>query len=439
MTRQWIATLVLGSVSLLAQAQSMDKVKLDAYFDSLGKHNQFMGSVAILKEGQLLYSRSVGFADIISSKQANAQTEYRIGSISKTFTAVLVFKAIEAKKLRKDQTIAQWFPRIPNADKITVDMLLSHRSGIHNFTDMEHYQEWQTSAKTEQQLVDTIASAGSDFTPDSKGAYSNSNFVLLSYILERVTQKPYATLLQEQIIDPLGLKHTRYGGKINLNLNQANSYDYMGKWELHEQTDMSIPSGAGAIISTPSDLDAFITALFNGKLLSAESLEDMKTIREGYGRGLAQIPFGTKKAFGHGGSIDGFRSMVGYFPEDKVAFAMIANGKNYNTNDIAIAVLSAVFDKPYSIPGWSSFEPALADLESYTGVYSSSQFPLKLTISRQENVLIAQATGQSSFPLDAQARHKFRFVPAGVTMEFDPATKSLIMTQGGASFTFYKD
>jgi len=439
MSKKWIKTLLLSTFGLQALAQPMDKAKLDAYFDALASNDKFMGSVAVFQEGKLLYKRSIGFADLAKGLKTNDQTEFRIGSITKTFTAVMVFKAIEAGKLQPEQTIDKWFPQIPNAGKITIDMLLHHRSGIANFTDLDAYQIWQTSAKTEAQLIDTIAQAGSNFEPDSHAAYSNSNFVLLGYILEKIYKTSYAKLLHNEIIDPLGLQHTHYGGKIDISKNQANSYDYPGHWELHTETDMSIPGGAGAIISTPTDLDAFITALFDGKLVNASSLESMKTIQDHLGRGLVLLPFGTRRAYGHSGGIDGFSSMLGYFPEDKVAFAMTVNGKNYNTNDVAIAVLSSVFNKPYSIPEFSSYNASAEDLQSYTGIYSSAQVPLKITVTVDNNILMAQATGQSAFPLDATAPHKFQFIQAGIEMEFDPAAKTMLLKQGGATFNFHKD
>ena len=119
-------------------------------------------------------------------------------------------KAVEAGKLSLDETIESYFPTIPNADKITIKHLLGHRSGIHNFTNDKSYLDWNTEAKSEKEMVEIIAKGGSDFEPGTKTVYSNSNFVLLSYILEKVENKSYASLLNGSITQPLELTNTYF-------------------------------------------------------------------------------------------------------------------------------------------------------------------------------------------------------------------------------------
>jgi len=184
-------------------------------------------------------------------------TKYKIGSISKTFTTVLVFKAIDENKLKLTDNIDRYFPSIENAKKITIDNLLCHRSGIHNFTDLEDYLKWNTQKKSEKELLEIIAKGGSDFEPDTKAEYSNSNFVLLSFILQKIYKKDYAQLLNEMIIKPLHFKNTYFGKPINIKDNECFSYSFNGNWTKETETDMSIPLGAGAIVSTPSDLTKF--------------------------------------------------------------------------------------------------------------------------------------------------------------------------------------
>ena len=180
MKRTLIASLLIGILSQTGLTQNFDKTKLDNYFNTLEANNKFMGSVAVSKNGAIIYTKSVGFSDIENNVKANENSKYRIGSISKTFTAVLVLKAVEEKKLDLNQTIEKYFPTIKNAEKITIKHLLSHRSGIHNFTNDKDYLTWNTQPKTEKEMVEIITKAGSDFEPDSKAEYSNSNFVLLS-------------------------------------------------------------------------------------------------------------------------------------------------------------------------------------------------------------------------------------------------------------------
>src|SRR5690606_40831367 len=157
---------------------------------------------------------------------------------------------------------------------------------IHNFTDDEAYLTYNTQPKTEKEMVEIITSVGSDFDPDTKFSYSNSNYVLLSYILEKSFKESYAQLLQKYIAKPLNLKNTYLGGKINTDNKEAKSYSNIGLWVAELETDTSIPLGAGGIVSTPTDLAKFNDALFQGKVLKNEDLELMKTINDGYGLGL---------------------------------------------------------------------------------------------------------------------------------------------------------
>lgn len=440
MTRKILITLFIGALTQIGFAQTkFDKIKLDNYFNVLEKNNKFMGSVSVSKNGEIIYTNSIGLADVENNVKATENTKYRIGSISKTFTSVLIMKAVEANKLNLNQTIYEWFPTIKNAKKITIGNLLNHRSGIHNFTDNEEYLTWNTQPKTEKEMVEIIAKGGSDFDPDSKAEYSNSNYVLLTYILEKTFAKSYADLLQRYICKPLALKNTYVFGKINPNNKECKSYKYIRSWKLESETDFTIPLGAGAIISTTNDLTKFADALFGGKLLTPESLELMKTIKEGFGMGLFQIPFYKSIGYGHTGGIDGFTSVYSHFPEDKITFALTSNGTNFKNNDISIAVLSAVYDKPYEIPTFTTFNLTSEDLDKYLGVYASQQIALKITITKEGNTLIAQGTGQPAFPLEATEKDKFKFDQAAAKFEFNPANKTMILFQGGGQIKFTKE
>jgi len=442
-----IAIIVMLIIACTTRAQvevyqQFDIVKLDAYFDTLANNNKFMGSVAVSFNRELIYVKSVGFADIEHGLKTNENSKYRIGSISKTFTSVLIFKAIEEGKLEIDQTIDHFFPTIENSSKITIKQLLYHRSGIHNFTADFSYIEWHTQPKTEQEMIEIIVKGGSDFEPDTKTSYSNSNFVLLSYILEKIYQKTFAEILEEKIIKPINLKNTYYGKNINIKDNECNSYRYAEDaegWIIYTETDMSIPLGAGGIVSTPVDLLLFGEALFNGELVSSNSLQQMKTLKERFGMGLIPFPFYEHIAFGHGGGIDGFGSLFAYFTDSKISFAYTANGLNYSGNDIAITVLSAVFNKPYEIPEFKIVHLSDEELDKYLGVYSSSQLPIKITITKANGRLFGQGTGQPSFPLETTGKDKFEFVQAGIVLEFNPTDKTMVLRQGGGVFNFVRE
>ena len=418
---------------------TFDKTKLDNYFNTLEENNKFMGSVAVSKNGEIIYTKSIGLADVENKIKATENSKYRIGSISKSFTAVLVLIAVEENKLDLNQTIVKWFPTIKNAKKITLKHLLSHRSGIHNFTDDKDYLTWNTIPKTEKDIVEIIAKGGSDFNPDSKAVYSNSNYVLLTYIIEKTFSKSYSDLLLEYIVKPLGLPNTYVFGKINVGNNECKSYTLTETWKVEAETDFTIPFGAGAIISTPIDLTKFADALFEGKLLKSESLEIMKSIKDGYGIGLFQIPFYNSTGYGHTGGIDGFSSVYSHFDNDKISYALTSNGTNFNINDISIAVLSAVFNKPYDIPVFTTYNIPSKDLDKYLGVYTSKQIPLIITITKGGNTLIAQGTGQPAFSLEATDKDKFKYDQAGAKFEFNPTDKTMILFQGGGQIKFTKN
>ena len=439
MKRIFFATLLIGILSLGGFAQEFDKAKLDSFLNTLDTNNRFMGSVAVSQNGKIVYAKSIGFSDIENKIKANENSKYRIGSISKTFTSVLVLRAIEEGELEIDQTIDKFFPTVKNANKINIKHLLGHSSGILNFTSDKDYLNWNTQGKTEKEMVEIIASGGSVFEPGAKVEYSNSNYVLLTYILEKTFKKSYGDLLVKYITEPLGLTNTYFGSKINTKNNECNSYGFSGTWDLESETDMSVPLGAGGIVSTPCDLVKFSDALFGGKLLNKESLELMKTFKGNYGLGLFKFPFYEKTGYGHTGGIDGFSSVFYYFPDGEISYALTSNGTNYNNNNISIAVLSAFYNKPYEIPVFETYAVKSEDLDKYLGVYSSTQISLKITITKENNTLVAQATGQSSFPLEATDIDKFKFERAGVVMEFDLEKNSMVLKQGGGEFTFTKE
>ncbi|PZX58281.1 CubicO group peptidase (beta-lactamase class C family) [Algoriphagus ratkowskyi] len=319
-------------------ATAQDFSKLDQFLDSLETHEKFMGNLLLERDGQVIYERSIGFQDTETEEELTSTSRFRVGSITKMFTASLVMKSVEERTLNLNQPLSDFYPEVKNAEKDTISNLLQHRSGIHNFTNDEVYMTYYLDPQTEEFMIEKIIAGGNDFEPDSKGDYSNSNFVLLTYILEKVNKQSYADLIKEYIASPLQLKNT-YVGKAPVK-EEAKSYQFKeGKWVFEPYTNMSVPAGAGAIVSTTADLAKFIEGLFSGKIITDESLKLMMEIKDGYGRGMFQYPYDEKKFYGHSGGIDGFRSQLSFFPEEKLTLVSLSNGLNYNSNDIAVAML----------------------------------------------------------------------------------------------------
>ena len=425
---------VLFSATSFAQEQKFPT--LDSLFQILDANNRFMGSLSISENGKVTYSKTIGKADLASGKSSDKLTKYRIGSISKMFTACLIFQAIEENKLSLTQNINRFFPKITSAKEISIGNLLNHRSGIHNFTNDTSYFNYYTASKSQKEMLEIIQASGSDFKSNSKAEYSNSNYILLSFILEKIYKKSYEELLDIKIIQPQGLKNTYFGKKLELAKNECASYRFSGKWELEKETNSSVSLGAGGIVSTTEDLLFFISNLFEGKIINTASLEQMMKLEDGYGMGIFPVPFYDKKGFGHTGGIDGFSSFLYTFPEEKISIALTSNGSRFNNNDIAIAALSDCFDKPFTLPSFYAVELTSADLDKYLGSYANPEIPIKISITKDSLSLIGQATGQPSFTLETIGKDRFEFSPAGVEIQFIPEKNLLILKQGGGEFTF---
>jgi len=426
-------------LSLPLLAQDFDKSKMDDLFALIDKHEQGMGSISLYKDGREVYSNSIGVLDLTSQESVNSETAYRIGSISKTFTACIIMKLIEDKQLKLTTPLSRYFPKVKNSFQINIEHLLRHRSGIYNFTNTDEYLTYMEKPLSRDELLIKVKEFGSSFDPDEESGYSNSNYVLLTMIAEKVTKKSYSELVEEIITKPLGLNNTYVGSRITTEKNEAKSFKKIKKWENETETDMSIPLGAGAIVSSPSDVNTFLHSLLNDKIVSQASREKMMKIKDDYGIGLVQIPFYDKKAFGHNGGIDGFQSMAYHFPKEGVTVTYLSNGVVYPINDIMIDVLSNYFGKEKELP---EFLPVMKlnekDLDQYLGTYASDKLPIELVITKDGGQLIGQATGQQSFPLDAVDIHKFKFDPARLAIEFLPEKNKLMLKQGGVDYMMTK-
>jgi CubicO group peptidase (beta-lactamase class C family) len=422
------------------QGQTFDKAKLDSFFVALNKNDQSMGNIAISANGVLVYQNAIGFSQINKRAKipATIETKYRIGSISKMFTATMIFQLIDEGKLSFETHLARYFPQLPNASKINIREMLDHRTGLHNFTSDSLYAAYMGSPKSEAEMIAIFSRQKSDFEPDSKAEYSNTNFVLLGYIIEKLTGKTYGEELKKRVTSKIGLTQTYYGTKANSTQNEAYSYIYQGQWTQMPETDMSIPGGAGAIVSTPSDLVKFINALFEGKLISIANLELMKTMRDNYGMAMFAMPFYDIKGYGHSGGIDGFLSLLFYLPKEKIAISYTSNGTRYSYNDVVTGALSIYFNKPFTIPEFKTITLKSTELDKYVGEYSSTQIPLKITMTKKDITLFAQASGQSAFPLEAKGDNKFVYASADATFQFEPDKRRFTLIQKGNTYLFSK-
>ena len=331
---------------------SFDRQKMDTYLDRLNQEQKFMGSVAIDSAGRDVYDHSVGFISAeADTVRADVQTIYRIGSITKTFTAVMIMQLIEEDELSLSTKLQTFYPGVPQSDRITMEHLLRHQSGIQNLSGSTLPKTWLQETPTKQQKLDVLRSLDSAFEPGSKSRYSNTNYVVLEFVIEAVTGQSYGGQLQERITDPLNLQRTYFGDRIDVHHNEAAAFKFdTSNWTKVPAIDPIIPGGAGGIVSTPNDLTDFIHALFEGELVSRESLRAMSTLQEGMGIGMYEIEYPGALALGHKGGGQGFFSHLGYFPDQKVAVAYSANGLNDSRDDIFAGVVSLYFDNAFTLP-----------------------------------------------------------------------------------------
>lgn len=432
-----LAVLFWLVLSSTGYTQSIDKAKLDQLFDRLLEKNKGMGSIALAKDGKILYSRSFGYGQITetSKNPLTENSKFRIASITKTYTAVMIFQLVEEGKLKLSDHLDQFFPQIHNASKITIEQILNHRSGIPELTVETG---WRAQPKTHEEILAVIERGKPSFEPDSEHAYSNTGYVLLGYILEKIDGKPYQEILKRRIADKIGLKNTYMGvGNTKVENNESLSYRYLGTWKEAPEMDLSIPAGAGAIISTPTDMCKFIQALFDGKLVSKSSLDQMKTMRDGEGMGMEPFSFADHVLYGHTGGSNVSGSWLAYEPIEKLAMAYTTNAKIYPVKDIIAGVFDIYWNKPYQVPTFNALEVSSEILDQYVGVYVVASTPAKMTVIKTGSTIAIENNG-STIPLEATAPNKFTLTP-GVTVEFDTAKKQMTIRRPQGERVFTKE
>ena len=435
-TKPLFATLLTLTFLTAGHAQTFDKAKLDQLFDRLFEKNKGMGSLTIAKDGTVLYTRSFGYSQVngTEKKPLAAETKYRIASITKTYTAVMIFQLVEEGKLNLTDTLDKFFPQIPNASRITMELILKHRGGI-PVLESDTEDGWGKQPRTRDEVVTRIAQHQPEFEPDAKYSYSNAGYILLGYVVEKVGGKSYSEALKERITSKIGLRDTYVGtGSGDPSKNEATSYRYMGGWREAAELDFSVPAGAGAILSTPTDMAKFIQALFDLKLVSADSLKQMTTMRDGEGMGMASFTFAGKTLYGYNGGSGSSGAWLAYYPEEKLALAYTTNMKVYGVRSIVTGVFDIYWNRPFQIPALEAFDVSPEVLDRYVGVYTIAGTPAKMTVTRDGATLYIEAGNEQGggIPLEATAEDKFGNV------EFDAAKGQLTIRRGNNNVVFTK-
>lgn len=420
-----VAVTLFGLAPGRAVAQAGNAVaRLDSLFMILDTNQRMMGSVTVRKAGRIIYQRTIGYRDSTQAGwvPSDSSTAFRIGSVTKSFTAVLIYQLVDEHKLSLDTKLSKFFPQLPGSDAITIRDLLGHTSGLPDYTQgMDPMVALDRDA-----LLKRIAAEPVQFKPGTKRRYSNSNFLVLGYIIEAVTHSTYSAQLKQRILDPAGLRRTHFGGAVTPAANETRAYFFSGgHWELQPDHVIENAGAAGGIASTTNDLTRFLSALFQGRLISGASLSEMTNgYSDGsdhYGKGLGPfaIPGTSKAGFSHDGSIGAHGALIGYVPEDSLSLALTINGYNYPQNRIFFLVWNVLFGTGAPLPSFALEALSDAAAASFAGVYSSKDYGLSITIRRNSAAMEAQTQGDNPFPLTYIGKNRFLFVRDGILLEFE--------------------
>lgn len=407
-------------------------------------------SVAVVRGRDTIVMKGYGFADVENDVPAAAQTVYRIGSITKQFTAAAVLQLIEQGRVSLDDSIGKHLPTIPAGWRaVPIRQLLNHTSGIPSYTSAG--PRWLTRMRLDlphDSLIGIVANDSMDFSSGSQWRYNNTGYYLLGMLIERVTGRPYADVVRERFATPLALRGTMYCETKPIIKHRAQGYQ-VGPDDKVVNADplsMTQPFSAGALCSTVGDLVAWQRALAAGRVVRPASYTAMIT-PEGaasasrYGYGLVMDSLGGRTRVQHGGGINGFNSMLQYYPADTLSIAVLGNTNGPWVDRVADNIARAALGVRL-VPT----PPKLLDLATtaeerarFAGTYRLS-LPngsiLELRIFERDGKVMAQGTGQPEIPLRYQGNSTFGApFDRSLRITFAPGNPApkLTLLQGGAT------
>lgn len=435
---------LLLSLSTVLWAQDLSK-RFDQIAKARADANQFMGNVLVAKGDRVLFENSYGSADLEWNVGNTAESKFRIGSVTKQFTAVCILLLEDRGKLKTDDPVSKYLPNAPAAwAKITIYHLLTHTSGIPNFTSFPEYEQFQTKPTTPEKLIAFFREKPLDFEPGSKWSYSNSGYEVLGYLIEKLSGQTYQEFLDQNILKPLHMEDSGYDS--NSRVIPHHAYGYApapGGMNVASYVDMTVPYSAGALYSTTRDLLKWERGLFGGQLLKPASLDKMITpFKMDYGCGVSISIVNGRKRVEHNGGIQGFNAHLTYWPEEQLTVVVLANLNGTAADAIAAELAATVHGEKVTLPSERK-EITLTpeQLKPFVGRYSlSSERDVDITLSGDQ--LQTQITGQPKFPMFAESPASFflKVVDAEITFSKDSAghVDQLTVHQGGRETTAKK-
>src|ERR1035437_4211178 len=438
-----ILSLVLGSVLPAAMAPDVmapDVTRMDQVAQSFTANNQFMGCILVARGDEVLISRGYGSANLEWNIANTPTTRFRIASVTKQFTAAAILLLEERRALKLDDPIGKYLPDAPAAwKKITFFNLLTHTSGIGDLNAFPELAAFKVIHSTPEDLVGKFRDKPLLFAPGAGYRYSNLGYILLGYLIERISGKPYATFVRENFFDPLGMKDSGYDSNSEIIPHRAAGYSRSRNGLTNAPfIDMSVPFAAGGLFSTTEDLLRWERGLFGGRLLSAESLRKMTTpCQGGYGLGLGIVTGNGRRLFSHEGAIEGFNAYLGYYPDEQVTVVVLGNLAGQAPEAIGNYLGALAHREQVRLPSERTeiaMSPML--LQQYVGTYVMENGE-RNQVTLEGRYLATQIAGRAKFQLLPEAADKFFIKDLDRQFEFVRNAKGVLTTmvlhQGAAT------
>jgi CubicO group peptidase (beta-lactamase class C family) len=409
--------------------------KLDELMEAYCKVNKFNGSVLFSKKGKILLEKGYGIKDAQSQTINDANGIFRIYSITKTFTSAVILKLAELKKLSVTDKLSKYYPDFPKGDSISIENLLTHTSGIYDYT----YGNNMTD-QTEKSFITFLKTKPLDFSPGTNWSYSNSGYWLLGFIIKKVTGMAYEDAVRKYIFKPLQMIHSGFDFKNLVNKNKTTGYEIFSG-EIKKKAIIYDPPGpfaAGAIYSTVGDLYKYHRGLQTFKIVAKETLEKAYTpFKNNYGYGWTINFYDGRKIVSHSGGAAGYRSNLARVPNGDICIILLNNTENANVELITKNLFNILINKPYKIPFEIKVNKEV--LANYIGTYQVTAPPIVMYITVDNGRLAAQASGQQKTTLLAESENLFFAEEADGFIEFENGNTgvidTIILNQGGKKFT----
>jgi len=403
---------------------------IDEYLLSAHKFDRFNGSALIAEKGRILLQKGYGYKNVATGVPNDSNTIYQIGSVTKQFTAAVILKLQEEGKLSVNDKLSKYFPEFTYADQITLNNLLTHTSGIYNYTnDIDENDSAIVCNPVSKQLVlDLIFKKNLDFVPGTRFSYDNSGYYLLGLIIEKVTGKSYESEVRDIIFNPLGMNHSFFDFRDAKDTNLATGYKKLNAHEqiIAQRWDSTVTYAAGGIFSTTGDMYRWATAVARKTVLSAGSWDAATTPHlEHYGYGWFIDTIYGERSISHGGGLPGYLADLTYFP-DKDATIILLNNEGYygeGLTDISASIAAILFHQPYELMHVRT-EMMLPDtvLRKYAGEYVfDKKHHVFITLQNGSLQMAAPAGNLPKSPLFPQDEINFflKIIDARIEFTFD--------------------